>query len=309
MNSYWLRSPEVTNSNWPDGLIDAMAKDECVLFIGAGFTKNATSTRANPVSWTELLTELLNRISPKPARGRRTNADAAIAGQIKNGDLLWAAQALEARFTEAGRHTDYREIIARAVDGPVDAKFQPGLPHESLLNLDARLIITTNYDKVLERLFGDGYVYLTYKNDNIAESVRTGKSIVLKLHGTTDDLQGLILTRLDFAELRRKGVQALGVVEALALTRTVLFLGYSLDDPDLQLILENQMLMSSSTPGHYLLTSSRAVSPTRVDVMRKAFGVQVIPYSDQGGEGFSQVFQELVGEVLSRRARFLGNGA
>ncbi|MCC5672572.1 SIR2 family protein [Kocuria rhizophila] len=299
----------MTNSNWPNGLIDAMAKGECVLFIGAGFTKNATSTGANPVSWAELLTELLNKISPNPVRGRRTNADAAIAGQIKNGDLLWAAQALETRFTEAGWHADYREIIARAVDGPVDAKFQPGLPHESLLNLDARLIITTNYDKVLERLFGDGYVYLTYKNDNIAESVRTGKSIVLKLHGTTDDPQGLILTRLDFAELRRKGVQALGVVEALALTRTVLFLGYSLDDPDLQLILENQMLMSSSTPGHYLLTSSRATTAARVDVMRKAFGVQVITYSDQGGEGFSRVFQDLVEEVLSTRAKFLGNGA
>jgi hypothetical protein len=293
--------------SWPTVLLEALASSDCVLFLGAGFTKNATSAGGSaPVTWTELLTHLLDEISPRKASGRRTATATSIAGQIKNGDLLWAAQALESEFAEAGRLADFKSIIARTVDGPTSAHFQPGEPHQALLSLDARTLITTNYDKVLERLFGDGYTYLTYKSDNIAESIRTGRPVVLKLHGTTDDPQGLVLTRLNFSELRQVGSQALTVVEALALTRTVLFLGYGLDDPDLQLILENQMRASGSTPGHYLLAHARSVTDTRRSVMAKAFGVEVVRYSGEYGEGFLSSLTDLAAQVQAVRAARIG---
>lgn len=297
----------MTALTWPSVLVDALARGECVLFLGAGFTKNATSSDGvAPVSWTELLTKLLDDIAPKNAKGRRSPVGTSIAGQIKNGDLLWAAQALEAEYAEAGRLTDFRSIIAQTVDGPPSGHFQPGKPHDALVSLDARMLVTTNYDKVLERLFGDGYAYLTYKHDNIAESVRTGKSVVLKLHGTTDDPQGMILTRLDFAQLRLDGSQALAVMEALTLTRTVLFLGYGLDDPDLHLILENQLRASGSAPGHYLLTHTRAVTESRRNVLSKAFGVQVIRYDGDYTDGFLAALEGLVERVESVRAERAG---
>ncbi len=258
------------------------------------------------MSWNELLTKLLDGIYPKVAKRRRSGLGASIAAQIKNGDLLWAAQALEAAYEEAGRQTDFKASIAETVDGPPSGHFQPGAPHDALVNLDARTIVTTNYDKVLERLFGDGYAYLTYKSDNVAESIRTGKSVVLKLHGTTDDPQGMILTRLDFARLRLDGSQALAVMEALSLTRTILFLGYSLDDPDLHLILENQLRASGSSPGHYLLANARAVTDARRNVMSKAFGVQVIRYEGDYSAGFLDALQELVDQVQAVRAARIG---
>jgi hypothetical protein len=292
---------------WPSVLADALARRDCVLFLGAGFTKNATSTGGeSPVTWTELLAHLLDEISPRRANGRRSAIATSIAGQIRNGDLLWAAQALESEFAEAGRLIDFKSIIAQTVDGPQSARFQPGKPHEALLSLDARTLITTNYDKVLERLFGDGYTYLTYKSDNIAESVRTGRPVVLKLHGTTDDPHGLVLTRLDFANLRQTGGQALTVVEALTLTRTVLFLGYGLDDPDLHLILENQMRASGSAPGHYLLAHARSVTDARRGVMANAFGVEVIRYSGDYADGFVTALGELGAQVEAVRAERVG---
>lgn len=292
---------------WPNVLVEALARSECVLFIGAGFTKNAKGSGGkSPVSWPELLDKLLDEIAPRPSAGRRGSRAASIAGQIRNGDLLWAAQALEAEFAEAGRLTDFKSLIAQTVDGPTSAHFQPGRPHDALVSLDARTIVTTNYDKVLERLFGDGYAYLTYKSDNIAESIRTGKPVVLKLHGTTDDPQGLILTRLDFALLRQHGGQALTVMEALALTRTVLFLGYGLDDPDLHLILENQMRVSGSAPGHYLLAHGRSITDARRGVMSKAFGVEVIRYDGDHTTGFLTAIEGLAAQVQSVRADRVG---
>lgn len=292
---------------WPSVLIDALARGECILFLGAGFTKNATSSGDSaPVSWTELLAMLLDGIYAKNAKGRRSTPGAAVAAQIKNGDLLWAAQALEAAYEEAGRQTDFKALIANTVDGPPSGHFQPGAPHDALVNLDARTIVTTNYDKVLERLFGDGYAYLTYRSDNIAESIRAGKPVVLKLHGTTDDPQRMILTRLDFAQLRLDGSQALAVMEALSLTRTVLFLGYSLDDPDLHLILENQLRASGPSPGHYLLAHARAVTDARRNVMTKAFGVQVIRYDGDHSGGFVSALNDLVDQVQAVRAQRVG---
>lgn len=291
------------NTTWPTVLIEALSRGECVLFLGAGFTKNATSkTGAEPVSWTELLTKLLDEIEPKSPSGRRSKLATSIAAQVRNGDLLWAAQALESEYATAGRQADFKDIIAKTVDGPVSGKFQPGPAHQALVSLNARTLVTTNYDKVIERLFSDGYSFLTYKSDNIAESIRTGRSVVLKLHGTTDDPQGLILTRLDFADLRQHGRQALKVMEALTLTRTVLFLGYGLDDPDLHLILENQMRVSGSTPGHYLLAHARSVTDARRRVLSKAFGVDVIRYDGDYGDGFISALDSLIAQVESARA-------
>lgn len=171
------------------------------------------------------------------------------------------------------------------------------------MSLDPRTIVTTNYDKVLERLFSDGYTYLTYKSDNIAASIRQGRPIVLKLHGTVDDPAGMILTRLDFSHLRRSGNQALAVLEALALTRTVLFLGYSLHDPDLHLILENQFGASGATVGHYLLAHSRAVSDEQRNVFSSAFGVEVLKYSGDPSRGFIEALERLTADVDEQRAK------
>ncbi|WP_182357224.1 SIR2 family protein [Tomitella gaofuii] len=288
---------------WPRILIDSLTRGECVIFVGAGFTKNAVSPKPGlvPVSWSELLSALLDEVAPQDSHGTREPAGKAIESQIGSGDLLWAAQALEYLFQEAGRSADFREVIAAAVDGTGSTRFQPGRPHQALLSLDARIIVTTNYDKVLERLFSDGYTYLTYKSDNIAESIRTGRSIVLKLHGSTDDPKGMVLTRLDFSILRRNGEQALKVLEALTLTRTVLFLGYGLDDPDLHLIMENQMRAAGSAPGHYLLTSDLEISKAKRNVLEQAFGVHVIRYQSGPSEGFVTAVEDLAVQVESSR--------
>lgn len=295
------------NLTWPGGLIESLARGECVLFLGAGFTRNALSpSGVQPVSWGGLLTRLLDEIAPRGASGRRSAAVSAIAGQIKNGDLLWAAQAVEALYEEAGRQVDFRDVIAAAVDGPRRNEFEPGKAHQHLLGLDARTIFTTNYDKVLERLFGAGYKYLSYKDDNVAETVRAGRPVVVKIHGTIDNAQGMILTRMNFAELRNSGEQALRVLEALTLTRPVLFLGYGLDDPDLHLILENQMRASGATPGHYLLAHSKSVTDSRRAVMSKAFGVEVLRYEGEHQAGFISALEGLVQQVEAQRASLVG---
>lgn len=287
---------------WPDDLVESLARRDCVIFVGAGFSKNATSSSAAaPPSWKELLLKLLDTIYPKNTSGRRASRGQKIQSQINAGDLLWAAQELELEYSEKGKSSDFRGIICRSVDGPKNHEFEPGEVHDTLLDLNSRLVITTNYDKVIERLFGVGYVYLDYSSDAIADTIRSGREVVLRLHGSVDYPDKTVLTRLDFSRLRKNGSQAISVLEALSLTRTVLFLGYSLDDPDLQLVLENQVNISGGTASHYRLASAGSVPDSRKKVMNEAFGVNIIPYRGHNGSGFQAALTTLVDRVTQER--------
>src|SRR5699024_9632376 len=83
---------------WPEFLIDAASRGECVLFVGAGVSRHAKqsgSTGKSPVGWKDLLTSLLDEIVP-PRNGQRPRIRTQIKSKISAGDYLGAAQAIEA---------------------------------------------------------------------------------------------------------------------------------------------------------------------------------------------------------------------
>ncbi|WP_181068012.1 SIR2 family protein [Rathayibacter sp. AY1A7] len=252
------------------------------------------------MSWTELLTFLLDDVLPARV-GSRPRARSRIASRITAGDLLSAAQAIEALYEERGHAAGFRSKIVAATDGPVDAPFQPGRAHLLLGELNPRTLITTNYDRVLERHFGTGYSSYTFNSTAIAPAVRRGEFTLIKLHGTFEQPQDLILTRLDFTRLRREGQQALEVLAALVLTRTVLFVGYSLADPDLQLVLEDQFGRRGANAGHYMLSHSASHDAVDRRIVKEAFGVEMLTYSGDVSTGFIEALEALVDEVRALR--------
>ena len=80
--------------------------------------------------------------------------------------------------------------------------------------------------------------------------------MLVKIHGSVDDATNLVMTRSDYARLRRLGAHVLEVLQALFLTKTALFVGYGFGDPDVQLLLENVMGARGEVAAHYLLTSN-----------------------------------------------------
>src|SRR5699024_4030877 len=173
---------------------------------------------------TDLLTWLVDEISP-PRNRQRPRIRTQIKSKISAGDDLGAAQAIEAAYEQLGRSAEFRNRIAATVDGPADDPFRPGEVHDAIADLNPRIIVTTNYDNVLERKFSEGYRAISYKSKHLGDAIRNGSYVILKIHGTKNEPQDLILTRLDFTRLRRKGARSLAILEALFMTRTVLFLG------------------------------------------------------------------------------------
>ena len=110
--------------------------------------------------------------------------------------------------------------------------------HELIIALDFPIIYTTNYDANLEvayRLHQREFVKVTNARD--VANVREGIPQIVKFHGDFDDDQSLVLAESDYFE-RLNFDSPLDIkFRADSLGRTILFIGYSMSDLNIRLLL------------------------------------------------------------------------
>jgi hypothetical protein len=162
------------------------------------------------------------------------------------------------------------------------------------------MIVTTNYDSILERASKSGYRVKSYTDSDIGYDIRTGTPVLVKIHGSVDAQQKLILTRSDYSSARRDGARSLEVFQALLLTKTSLFIGYSLSDPDIQLLLENNFGSRGDRGAHYLLCERGMQSYQRA-VMESSYGTMPI-FHAPGDFDEAERMVELLAQMASNLA-------
>lgn len=145
--------------------------------------------------------------------------------------------------------------LARAIGGY--ERF--GLTHALLASIGSQQAVTTNYDDLYERAYKhpgkdleDVLTVLPY--GRVAEN----RPWLLKLHGSLDRLDRqdhIVLTRPDYMSLARERSALFGIVQALLVTKHLLFVGYSLSDEDFhQLVDEIRIAIGYSDTKHELGT-------------------------------------------------------
>jgi hypothetical protein len=280
---------------WPDHLIERIVAKNFVLVLGAGISMGCQSQSGeSPPNWDSLLRKLIREYTS-------SRAGTSARESLDRGDYLGAAELVRMKSKDSGKERDFLTKIAELTDGgsKPDYQYQPIGLHETLLGLDPDVLITTNYDRILERATRNGYKVHAYNSRNLGGELRAGSPVLIKIHGSVDDSSELILTRSDYSRLRRKGAHALEVVQALFLTRTVLFVGYSFSDPDVQLILENILGATGDVASHYLLTSSAI--PTHIrEIYRYCYGTSVISFKHGDFEEMRRML-ELLSEAVELR--------
>lgn len=110
--------------------------------------------------------------------------------------------------------------------------------HELIVALDFPIIYTTNYDANLEvafRLHQREFVKVTNARD--VANVREGVAQIVKFHGDFDDDRSLVLAESDYFD-RLNFDSPLDIkFRADSLGRTILFVGYSMSDLNIRLLL------------------------------------------------------------------------
>ncbi len=114
-------------------------------------------------------------------------------------------------------------------------------------------------------------------------------------------MNDLVLTRTDFAEVTKVGKEVFSALKALSLTSTILFVGYSLEDPDIQLILQ-EVGRPGPTPEAHFMLAPEPTTESRIEVFKQSFGVSVIVYPSGEHSAVEPAIADLADLVLRRRA-------
>jgi len=201
----------------PNPLIDDIASGKCLPFIGAGFSLDAKLPDNLIMPDWPALTKILAEAS---------NID------IKNGGPK-AASAYEKSFgrvqlIEAIRQALYTDIV------------EPGNAHRQFAQLPFDTIYTTNFDLLLE----DSYSIFRRPFRSLVGELQLpfhgGPLItnIVKMHGDLRHEEHMIITHDDYEKFLTEYPVISTHLASMLITKTALFIGYSLSDPDFNQIRE-----------------------------------------------------------------------
>lgn len=129
--------------------------------------------------------------------------------------------------------------------------------HRALVELPLREIFTTNYDGLIELAFERFDCDLLVSSDParfLKNKVQNPDHHLVKLHGTWDNHSSMVLTRDDYARSRMARAEMFDSLAQEARFTTFLFIGFSLGDPNFNLIRdEARAVMGEAMPTSYLV--------------------------------------------------------
>lgn len=251
-------------------LLSYVRQRRCALFVGAGLSRPAGYP-----GWRGLMESTLEE-----------------AVQNAGPDADEARREL-GRLLEAGRYAEVadqcRQILGRQrfwnllrtqLDRPAEP---PPSTHGPIVRTPYACIVTTNFDTLLEDAFGRWA-------DNGTPKAPTGIQLgdhgtllvdgaffILKAHGTIHDEASLVFTSEDYRRIIHANPAFQSMMAAILLSHALLFVGYSLNDPNFRLLIESQLsIFGTDAPPRYALMEG--VGRMEAQILRRTAGIEVIPY-------------------------------
>ncbi|HEY8286540.1 MAG TPA: SIR2 family protein, partial [Chloroflexota bacterium] len=188
-----------------------------VLFLGAGVAHDAGLP-----TWAELVAPLRERLGLEQALDPLDVADYFVESEEGG------RSALEQQVRHSLRTPDGRREPARS-----------GKLHRAIARVTAPVIFTTNFDQLTEEAIGaiQGVPPATIVDDREVGVIdETWGVTLVKLHGCVSLPRTMVLTRTDFEEYATRHRAMIAYLHALLATRTFLFVGFSLVDPNFRVI-------------------------------------------------------------------------
>lgn len=258
--------------DWPDKLVQDIARRRCVLFLGSGVSANSKNADGErPKTWVEVLKLGINRLPNTITKKQK----GVVSKAIKNGDLLLACELLRKHLGA----DDYKDLLKSEF---FDKHFLKATIHEEIEQLDSRIVVTPNFDQIYERYVhsipGNDVVVVKYDDNNIADVIRSAHRLIIKSHGDITAGDDIIFTKADYAKARSEYAQFYSVLDALLLTHTFVFIGAGLNDPDIQLLLEDYTYRNKYKRKHFFITPKDSMSAEEFDIMENTLSLKFLKY-------------------------------
>jgi hypothetical protein len=262
----------------PPLLKSQLAAGRVVPFLGAGISRNAGLP-----DWPGLLRDLVAWA-------------ASVSIVLESPDLILSA--IEKGHLDIAAHALGEVLGDKLPEGlssilaPPD--LQPTLTHRLLANVVWPAVITTNFDNLVPKCFGESSV-LTWKDQEaIGHMLKTGQPHSMMAHGWINRPETIVLTPQGYRESFRKPALQ-HYMKTVFSQYSVLFLGFSLNDYDLKFFLEElRYAFGPTNIPHFALLPTDRVDELALRHLRDNYGIEVISYTASESHPQVEQFAKLV---------------
>jgi hypothetical protein len=167
----------------------------------------------------------------------------------------------------------------------------PSPLHDRLAQLFDR-IVTTNYDSLIEhahtRLRITRLPLTNQDGSTIPALLPNDESFLLKIHGDIQKPQTMVFTWREYAERVYENSGLIQFLEQLFSTRSIVFVGTSLGDVYIKLLLERVRRNTyASAPQHFAILSN--VGRIRARFLRERYNIWAVSYTPNGEDHTSPI--------------------
>lgn len=195
----------------PSRLVEAVNERRVLLFTGAGISASAGIPTAN---------ELLSIIQEKASLP----------------DVTDFANTMSIAEAKIGRH----ELVSTVLTALRKDTHPPSKVHLLIANIPFDIIVTTNFDILLEKAFIFARrKYFTVVSPEDLVYADTSDILLIKIHGSIDRPDSLILTSSEYQDFETHKSLLVQTLTNYFITRTVLFVGHSLRDESILRIIQD----------------------------------------------------------------------
>lgn len=256
----------------PKTLYESIRSKSCGLFVGAGIS-NLEPT--NLPGWGKLLDDFID----DAILNRKLSQ--TIIDELK--DALTLGKYLEvAEFLQGNLKEDYIRFLRSIFDNDT---LTANRNHELLASLECPLIITTNYDKLIENtIVSKGYnpIVSTAINNDLLEQIHklTPRRKLLKIHGDINHSDSLVLSETDYIKILDNSMLSV-ILRSFFHRISFIFVGCSMKDPDVLIFLKQiKFIFKGFTPTHYALIRKSEISELDKYIYKNIYNIEFILIDD-----------------------------
>lgn len=274
-------------------LVDDLARFRAELFLGSGVSSSATTASGSRFKgWDEFLDNAADKAS--------TSVTDQVKKLVSAGDYLLACELLK---------VDLADEWDSLVQSEYGQAAEPSPLHEAIAKLDPRIIITTNFDKLIENSWivklGSADRYPTVLSSLEEDAFRALRNhdgrYLIKIHGTVDKPDEIVFAKSQYQQKAFSNWQHNSFLESILLNYTVIFIGFSMNDPAINSIIEGYTYRFPKCRPHYAFQAG-PVAVNIADMSKRLRKLTLIQYDPKNNHAeLPALLQELRSLVEARR--------
>lgn len=158
-------------------------------------------------------------------------------------------------------------------------------------------IITTNFDRYLERLFPDHEPYIG--QDQLLFNQSYGVGEIYKIHGCVSDPVSLVLTQSDYEAYTSRNAYLSAKLMTTFLEHPIIFIGYSITDVNIRMIFKdianclNSSQLATLSDRLIFVQRSKAGRPEGISTVRDSFGTKFLEFKQVVLPDFTPLYKAI----------------